>query len=61
MALCLINGEMARRETTCISDDWTASRLAMGHPGSVSCLLAAARSDKPLSMKWSRSLMAKCA
>ena len=39
------------RETTCVSNDWIASRLVMGHPGSVSRLLSAGRTDKYLSMK----------
>ena len=39
------------RETTCVSNDWIASRLVMGHPGSVSRLLSAGSADKYLSMK----------
>ena len=39
------------RETTCVSNDRIASRLVMGHPGSVSRLLSAGRADKYLTMK----------
>ena len=39
------------REKTCVSNDWIASRLSMGHPGSVSRMISAGRADKSLSAK----------
>jgi putative transposase len=39
------------REKTSVSNDWIATRLAMGHPGSVSRLLSTSRLDKNLTMK----------
>jgi hypothetical protein len=39
------------RETTCVSNDWIASRLVMGHPGSVNRFLSAGRADKYLTMR----------
>jgi len=34
------------RETTSVTNDWFASRLAMGHPGSVNRMISAGQSDK---------------
>ena len=42
------------REKTCVSNDWIASRLSMGHPGSVSRMISAGRADKSLTMKRSK-------
>jgi REP element-mobilizing transposase RayT len=39
------------RERTSVSNDWIASRLSMGHPGSVSRMISAGRSDKTLAKK----------
>jgi hypothetical protein len=34
------------RERTCVSNAWIASRLCMGHPGSVSRMVSACRKNK---------------
>jgi hypothetical protein len=39
------------REKTSVSNDWIASRLSTGHPGSVSRMISAGRSAKTLAMK----------
>ena len=39
------------RERTSVSNDWIASRLAMGHPGSVSRMISAGRTDKNVARK----------
>ena len=37
------------RKNTTVSNDWIASKLAMGHPGSVSRMISAGRSDRRIS------------
>jgi REP element-mobilizing transposase RayT len=39
------------RERTSVSNEWIATRLSMGHPGSVSRMVSAARTDKHLKGK----------
>lgn len=39
------------RAKTSVSNDWIATRLGMGHPGSVSRMLSAKRADKDLTVK----------
>ena len=36
------------REKTSVTNDWIANRLVMGHPGSVSRMISAGRSDKKM-------------
>ncbi len=36
------------RERTSVSNEWIATRLSMGHPGSVSRMVSATRTDKHL-------------
>ena len=43
------------RKRNSVSNDWIASRLAMGHPGSVGRLISAGRSDQKLS-EWPHAL-----
>ena len=39
------------RAKTSVSNEWIASKLMMGHPGSVSLMLSAGRADKELAIK----------
>ena len=39
------------REKTRVSNHWIASRLSMGHPGSVSRTISAGKSDKNLALR----------
>jgi putative transposase len=44
---------MMLRSHTAVSNDWIATKLAMGHPGSVSRVVSAGRSDKSMLTKLS--------
>ncbi len=40
------------RQKSCVSKDWNASCLTMGHPGSARRLIPAGRTDRNMAWKW---------